>query len=191
MCGEGGALVIKDPRYVRRAEILRQKGTNRERFYRGEINKYTWVDCGSSYVPSELQSAFLMAQLEKLAPIAKKRRLLYERYHAALAPLATRGVLHRPVIPAECESSYHLFHLLFVTERDRDRVLAGLQRKGIYATFHFIPLHLSAMGRRFGYRRGDLPVSENVSGRLLRLPLYNSMAASEQDRVIRALKALF
>jgi dTDP-4-amino-4,6-dideoxygalactose transaminase len=191
MCGEGGALAITEARYIRRAEIIRQKGTNREQFYRGEIDKYSWVDWGSSYVPSELQTAYLMAQLEKLTVITRHRRHLYERYQAALAALEARGVLQLPVIPKDCESSYHLFHVLLATGRDRERVMTGLQRRGIYATFHFLPLHLSVMGRRFGYRRGDFPVTESVSQRLLRLPLYNSMTPAEQDRVIRELKRLF
>jgi len=191
MCGEGGALAITNTRYTLRAEIIRQKGTNREAFYRGQVDKYSWVDWGSSYVPSELQTAFLLAQLEKLAPITRRRRQLYEGYRAALAPLEARGVLALPIIPEECESSYHLFHVLLETERERRRVMTGLERKGIYATFHFLPLHVSAMGRRFGYRKGDFPVTENASARLLRFPLFNSMTDSEQDRVVRTLQSLF
>ncbi len=191
MCGEGGALVIMESRYTRRAEIIRQKGTNREAFYRGETDKYSWVDRGSSYVPSELQTAYLMAQLEKLEAITRRRRHLYESYHEALTPLEARGLLQLPIIPKDCESSYHLFHVLFETGHERQRVMSAMQRKGIYATFHFLPLHLSAMGRCFGYRKGDFPVTESASDRLLRLPLYNSMTPSEQDQVIRALKTLF
>ncbi len=191
MCGEGGALAIQEARYIRRAEIIRQKGTNREAFYRGETDKYSWVDWGSSYVPSELQTAYLMAQLEKLALITRCRRRLYERYGAALEPLESRGILRLPVIPKDCESSYHLFHVLFESGRERQRVMAGLQRKGIYATFHYLPLHSSVMGRRFGYRQGDCPVTESVSERLLRLPLYNVMTTVEQNQVIRALNGFF
>ena len=188
MCGEGGALAITQKRFVQRAEIIRQKGTNREAFYRGQTNKYSWVDEGSSYVPSELQSAFLMAQLEKMAVINKRRRRLYEYYRTALGPLEARGDLHLPVIPSDCESSYHLFHVLFESSRQRNRVMTGMQRRGIYATFHYLPLHSSPMGQHFGYRRGACPVTESVGERLLRLPLYNTLTAKQQDQVLEALK---
>jgi dTDP-4-amino-4,6-dideoxygalactose transaminase len=190
MCGEGGGLAILDKRYVQRAEIIRQKGTNREAFYRGQIAKYSWVDWGSSYVPSELQSAFLLAQLEKLSVITRQRQRLYERYQMAFETLENRGVLRLPVIPRDCEPSYHLFYVLFENARERQRVMEGMQRKGILATFHYFPLHLSVMGRLFGYRKGDFPVTEDLSERLLRLPLYNCMSRSEQNHVIGTLKSL-
>ena len=190
MCGEGGALALNDPRYIKRGEILRQKGTNRAQFYRGEVNKYSWVDVGSSLVPSELQAAFLFAQLERRDLIRKRRQRLYERYFEELSPFQEKGKIQLPVIPGDCASSYHIFHVLFESERERDRVMEGLRRKGILAVFHYFPLHLSAMGRRFGYRRGACPVSEDVSKRLLRLPLYNSMTPKEQSFVISSLTAL-
>jgi dTDP-4-amino-4,6-dideoxygalactose transaminase len=191
MCGEGGALVITERRYIRRAEIIRQKGTNRDQFLRGEVDKYTWVDEGSSYVPSELQTAYLMAQLEHLDRITEKRRRLYERYREGLADLERRGILQLPRIPAECRSSYHLFRVLLESPKEARRALDVLHRKGIYAAIHYVPLHLSAMGKRFGYRRGDFPVTERVSGRLIRLPMYNSMRRAEQLQVLRALHDLF
>lgn len=190
VCGEGGALAIRDAKYIRRAEIIRQKGTNREQFLRGEIDKYTWVDLGSSQVPSELQTAYLLAQLEKLDWIARRRRRIYEIYERALKPLEAKGTVCLPRIPAHCVSSYHLFYLLLPTPRWRDRVIAGLRRHGILATFHYFPLHLSAMGRRYGYRRGQFPVSEDVSARLLRLPMYNTLTRADQERVIRVLQSL-
>jgi dTDP-4-amino-4,6-dideoxygalactose transaminase len=189
-CGEGGALVIMDERYIRRAEILRQKGTNREAFFRGEIDKYSWVDVGSSYAPSELQTAFLYGQFLHQQNILRRRRRLFERYQAALAPWEQRGRLRLPVLPADRVSSYHQFHILFDGLQDRDRVLAGLQKKGIRAVFHYFPLHRSRMGERFGYRKGACPVSETVSDSLLRLPFFNSMTRIEQDQVLDALQKL-
>jgi len=185
ICGEGGALAIMDPRYSDRAEIIRQKGTNRAKFYRGEVDKYSWVDVGSSYVPSELQSAYLFAQLEKLDAVISLRRRLYERYREALQPLEDRGNLTLPVIPSGVTSSYHLFHILVGSQKARDRILTGLRRVGITSVFHYFPLHLSGMGRKFGYRRGQFPISEKTSACLLRLPLYNRMTSSEQAYVIR------
>jgi dTDP-4-amino-4,6-dideoxygalactose transaminase len=189
-CGEGGALVITEPRLAQRAEIIRQKGTNRAQFLRGQVDKYSWVDVGSSYVPSELQAAYLLAQLEKLPAVLSVRRRLFENYQQALARHQDRGRLQLPAIPADSRSSYHLFHILLENERDRDRVMAGLQKRGVLAIFHYFPLHLSKMGRRFGYRPGQLPVAESVSKRLLRLPMYNTMTEPEQDYVIRTLQAL-
>jgi dTDP-4-amino-4,6-dideoxygalactose transaminase len=190
VCGEGGALVMTEPASIERAEILRQKGTNRAQFYRSEVDKYSWVDIGSSYVPSELQTAYLFAQLQHLPEVLRKRRRLFEAYEVALRPYAERGRLQLPLIPRDTRSSYHLFYILLEDERDRDRLLAGLRRKGILAIFHYVPLHLSRMGKRFGYRKGQFPVAESLSQRLVRLPLYNSMTPSEQHRVIHALKHL-
>lgn len=190
-CGEGGALVINDPKWIARAEILRQKGTDRARFLRGEVDKYTWVDVGSSFVPSELQSAYLDAQLQNLRRITARRRQLHQGYVEALRSLEARGVFRLPVIPRDVQSAYHLFYILLESRRERDRVMADLQTRGIFATFHYVPLHLSAMGRRFGYRKGDFPVSENLSERLLRLPFFTSMTSREQARVTTALRRLF
>jgi dTDP-4-amino-4,6-dideoxygalactose transaminase len=184
ICGEGGALAIRDAHYIKRAEIIRQKGTNREQFFRGEVDKYSWVDVGSSHVPSELQTAFLLAQLEKLEDIGRRRKRIHKTYERELALLEANGALRLPRFPSHCVPSYHLFYILLENLRQRNRVLEGLRRQGILATFHYFPLHLSAMGKRFGYRRGQFPVSERASERLVRLPMYNAMSVSEQARVV-------
>ncbi len=184
ICGEGGALCINDPALVARAEILRDKGTNRKQFLRGEVDKYTWVDIGSSYVPSEICSAFLFAQLEMMDVITERRRSLFERYRAELAPLEAEGLLRLPICPPHCTANYHIFYVLLPTRDFRDDLMAHLRKSGILAVFHYVPLHDSPVGQSLGYRRGDLPVTEDVSGRLLRLPLYFTMTADEQTRVI-------
>jgi len=188
ICGEGGALAINDPQYIERAEIIRQKGTNRANFYRGKVDKYTWVDVGSSYVPSELQAAFLFAQLENAKKIRQKRESLFETYFEELRPHQEKGRLKLPFIPQECVSSYHLFYVIFEAEKERDRIMTALKQKGIVSIFHYLPLHLSEMGRKFGYRKGEFPVTERVSACLLRLPFYNSMTSGDQNFVIKVLK---
>jgi dTDP-4-amino-4,6-dideoxygalactose transaminase len=184
ICGEGGALCLNDPAYVERAEIIRDKGTNRKQFLRGQVDKYTWVDVGSSYVPSELCSAFLFAQLEMLQPIADRRRQIYEAYHRALAPLADEGLLRLPVIPPECTSNSHMFYILVRDRPTRDSLLAELRKQGIHAVFHYIPLHSSPMGVRLGCSEKSLPVTDDASGRLLRLPLFHEITPEEQARVV-------
>jgi dTDP-4-amino-4,6-dideoxygalactose transaminase len=183
ICGEGGALCLNTPQFVERAEILRDKGTNRKQFFRGQVDKYTWVDVGSSYVPSEICSAFLYAQLEMLGTISQRRRMLYQRYHDYLRPLEEEELLRLPVVPEECDSNYHLFYILLPDQPIRDGLMAHLKEKGILAVFHYVPLHTSPMGRQFGYEEGDLPVTEDLSGRLLRLPLFYEMTEPEQLRV--------
>ena len=186
-CGEGGALVINDPALFERAEILREKGTNRSRFFRGEVDKYTWVDVGSSYLPSDLLAAFLLAQLEAREESQRRRREIWETYAAALADWAvTRGV-RLPVVPAHCQQPYHLFYLLLPSLAQRERFTARLRQAGVYTTFHYLPLHLSEMGRRFGGRPGDCPVTESVSDRLLRLPLFSDLTEAEQARAIEVI----
>lgn len=189
-CGEGGALVLQDARFLRRAEIIRQKGTNRAQFNRGEIDKYSWVDMGSSFVPSELQSAYLYAQLERFQPILQRRRRLWETYQKALTPLEQRGDLRLPRIPLDTQSSYHTFSILVESKKVRDALLSQLKHRGILAVFHYFPLHLSKMGRHFGGKPGLCPVSESVSDRLIRLPLYNGMTAKDQSLVIRTVNQL-
>jgi dTDP-4-amino-4,6-dideoxygalactose transaminase len=186
-CGEGGALLVNDPRFIERAEILREKGTNRERFFRGEIDKYTWVDIGSSYVPSDLLAAYLLGQLEAKEKVLTARRRIYERYASALAPWAERAGACLPSIPAGCESSYHMFYVLLPEPDARSRLIAHLKSRDILAVFHYLPLHLSEMGRRWGARSGACPVSAGVSDRLLRLPFYTDMSVEEQERVIEAM----
>ena len=184
ICGEGGALCINRPDLVERAEIIRDKGTNRKQFFRGLVDKYTWVAVGSSYVPSEICSAFLYAQLEMLEEIATRRRDIYEFYRSRLEPLEAEGLLRLPRIPAACRSNYHMFYILLPSRQSRDGLLDYLKQQDIHSVFHYVPLHTSPMGRTFGYGDGDLPVTEDLSGRLLRLPFYYEIGESEQSRVV-------
>jgi dTDP-4-amino-4,6-dideoxygalactose transaminase len=190
-CGEGGALFINDSSFIERAEILREKGANRSKFFRGEVDKYTWVDIGSSYLLSDLQAAYLLAQLERLESIAERRRRISENYRQALAALEEGGLLKLPVTPAHCQGNHHMFHLLLETEEARDGLLGFLKSRGILAVFHYLPLHLSPMGRTFGGREGQLPVTESVSRRLVRLPFYNDLSSADQETVIRSVYAFF
>ena len=188
-CGEGGALVINDPRFITRAEIVREKGTNRKRFFRGEVDKYTWVDIGSSFLPSDMLAAYLLGQLEQKRKVLASRKRIYERYARELADWAARIGARLPTIPADCESSYHMFYVILPSLQSRTALIASLKSRGILAVFHYQPLHLSEMGGRWGGRPGDCPVTEDVSDRLLRLPFYTDMAAAEQDRVIETVTA--
>lgn len=185
-CGEGGALVINDPEHVERAEILREKGTDRSRFRRGEIGRYTWRDIGSSYLMSELQSAFLFGQLEQRDRIQGRREALWNGYREQLGDWCRETGARPPSVPADRVQSYHLFHLLMPDPGSRARLIAHLAGRGVEATFHYLPLHLSEMGRRFGGELGDHPVCEAVAGRLVRLPLYATLTDDEQARVIEA-----
>ena len=185
-CGEGGALLVNDARFIERAEIIREKGTDRSRYFRGQVDKYTWRDLGSSYAPSDILAAFLSAQLESAGQIQRRRRRIWLRYRAGLGDWAReRGVL-LPVVPPGCESAHHLFHLLLPSLKVRRALIEHLRRRGILAVFHFLPLHLSEMGRKFGGKPGDCPVSEDAGERVLRLPFYNDLSAAEQQRVIDA-----
>lgn len=186
-CGEGGALVINDPALVERAEIIREKGTNRSRFFRGQVDKYTWVDIGSSYLPSDMLAAYLAGQLQKAEVIQAKRRRVWERYAAALPEWAKSHGVRMPVVPDQCEQPYHMFYLLFQCLDDRQEAMAWLRKHDIHAVFHYLPLNASTMGARFGAREGDCPVAEEVSDRLLRLPFYNGLDEHDQDRVIETL----
>jgi len=185
-CGEGGAVIVRNKKLIKRAEIIRQKGTNRVEFLRGNINKYSWVDIGSSFAMSDLQAAFLYAQLLKFKMIQKKRREIYRKYHRELRSLENRGDIRLPVIPRHTQTSYHLFYLIANSEKERSRLIKRLEKNNIHAVFHYYPLHLSKMGRRFGYKAGDLPVTERMSARLVRLPFFNTMKPSEQNHVIRS-----
>lgn len=191
ICGEGGAICINSPELVERAEILRDKGTNRRQFLRGQVDKYTWVDVGSSYVPSELACAFLYGQLEMMKEISSRRGEIYQRYVDYLSPLAADGFLRLPCIPAGCESNYHIFYVLLEASHARDALMQYLAQNGILAVFHYVPLHSSPMGQKVGYAAGTLPVTEDLSGRLLRLPLFYSMTEEEQMRVLNAITAFF
>ncbi|MGE0483637.1 MAG: dTDP-4-amino-4,6-dideoxygalactose transaminase [Gammaproteobacteria bacterium] len=189
--GEGGALAVNRPELVARAEILREKGTNRSAFLRGEIDKYTWVDVGSSYLPGELAAAVLRGQLEAADEVFALRRRRFTQYCEAFAPLAERGLLQLPVIPTWSETTYHLFHVLTDTERARDGLLAYLRERHIGAAFHYVPLHDSPMGRRIGHTPAPLPCTESAAARLLRLPLYNTLDADACDSVINAVFDFF
>jgi dTDP-4-amino-4,6-dideoxygalactose transaminase len=186
-CGEGGALVVNDPRYVERAEILREKGTNRSRFFRGEVDRYTWSDLGSSYVLSDLLAAFLLAQLEERESSQARRREIWTRYALELREWADARGVRLPVVSASCSQPWHLFYLLFPSLDVRQAAIAHLKARGVHAVFHYLPLHLSPMGLRFGGRQGDCPVTESVSDRLLRLPLYTELSVDGQSRVLDAL----
>jgi dTDP-4-amino-4,6-dideoxygalactose transaminase len=188
-CGEGGSLFINDPRYAERAEIIREKGTNRSRFFRGQVDKYTWVDVGSSYLPSEILAAFLLAQLEARAQIQTRRRQIFEYYQTHLKGWAEANGVRLPIIPAHCEQPFHLFYLLLPSLEKRQALIAHLRAAGILAVFHYLPLHLSDMGRRFGGREGDCPVTEAVSDRLLRLPFYTGLSEGDQQRVVETILA--
>jgi dTDP-4-amino-4,6-dideoxygalactose transaminase len=185
-CGEGGALLINDAGLMERAEIIREKGTNRSRFFRGQVDKYTWVDLGSSYLPSDLLAAILLGQLERRAEIQAGRKRLWERYAAELAGWAAASGARLPTVPAHCEQSWHMFYLLLPSLQARQDLIAHLRRQQIQAVFHYLPLHLSDMGRRFGGRPGQCPVTEDLSDRLLRLPFFTSMSTEDQDRVVEA-----
>lgn len=186
-CGEGGALLINGSKYVERAEIIREKGTNRARFFRGQVDKYTWVDIGSSYLPSDILAAFLYAQLEQRERIQSHRKNIWEMYNAGLRDWAAAHDVQLPYIPEHCEQSYHMFYLLLPNLNLRQKFIAYLREQGIYSVFHYLPLHLSDMGQRFGGKAGDLPVTENVSDRLVRLPFHNALTSNEQEQVIDAI----
>jgi dTDP-4-amino-4,6-dideoxygalactose transaminase len=184
ICGEGGALCINDPEFVERAEIIRDKGANRRQFLRGQVDKYTWVDVGSSYVPSEICSAFLFAQLEMMEEISVRRREHYQFYRRSLKPLESEGLLRLPRIPEECESNSHLFWVILPDVATRDALMAHLKSHGILAVFHYVPLHTSPMGTKLGYAAGELPVTEDLSQRLLRLPLFYDITQEQQREVV-------
>ncbi len=187
-CGEGGALLINDPQYIERAEILREKGTNRSRFFRGQVDKYTWVDVGSSYLPSDMLAAFLYAQLEAREQVQARRKKIWETYAEHLQDWAAEHGVRLPVVPAHCEQAYHMFYLLMPSLETRQALIAHLKAQGILSVFHYLPLHLSDMGRQFGGKPGDCAVTENVSDRLLRLPFYNDLSEIEQSLVVSALR---
>ena len=187
-CGEGGALVINNEHYVSRAEILREKGTNRSRFFRGEVDKYSWVDIGSSYLPSDILAAFLCAQLERHEQIMIKRKRIWDRYYEGLSQWAQAHDVQLPVIPAHCEQSYHMFYMVLPSTEARHALIAQLKSRSILSVFHYLPLHLSSMGAQFGGRAGQCPVTEEISERLLRLPFYNDLTEGEQIEVLDAIR---
>ncbi len=187
-CGEGGALVINDMSYVERAEIIREKGTNRSHFFRGQVDKYTWVDIGSSYLPSDILAAFLYAQLEARQMIQSRRKGIWEFYYKNLEDWANESGVQLPYVPDYCDQPYHMFYLRLPSLAKRQQMVAHLQSRQVNSVFHYLPLHLSRMGRRFGGKDGDCPVTEDVSDCLLRLPFYNDLTEVDQTRVVTAIK---
>ncbi len=187
-CGEGGALVINDPQYVAMAEIIREKGTNRSHFLRGEVDRYTWVGLGSSYLPSDLLAAVLYAQLEARAATQARRQQIGVFYRDHLRDWAGENGVRLPIVPPECEQSYHMFYLLMPDLARRQALIAHLRAAGILSVFHYQPLHLSEMGRRYGGTPGQCPVTEDISDRLLRLPFYNDLSELDQARVVAAVR---
>jgi dTDP-4-amino-4,6-dideoxygalactose transaminase len=190
MCGEGGALLINDPEQVQRSEIIRDKGTNRHKFMSGELARYTWVDLGSSYAPSEMLSALLLAQLEDAEAITARRRAAWSRYHEMLQDLEETGALRRPFIPDGAEHNGHIYYVRMPSAERRDIALARLAELGITAAFHYVPLHTTPAGQRFGKVAGSLTRTEDLAGRLARLPLYADITVDDQLRVVRVLGSL-
>lgn len=191
ICGEGGAIVINNEKYIERAEIVWEKGTNRAKFFRGEVDKYTWVDIGSSYVLSDILAAFLYAQLEKMEEINQRRQAIFDRYYRSLMPLTNDGLLRLPTISYDTQSNSHLFYIIAKDRKTRDEVMGHFKKDGIHSVFHYLPLHLSPVGRSMGYAEGQLPVTESLSDRLLRLPFYYDLTPAEQTQVIESIKKFF
>jgi dTDP-4-amino-4,6-dideoxygalactose transaminase len=190
MSGEGGSLLVNDPELVLRAEIIREKGTDRGRFFRGEVDKYTWQDVGSSFLPNEITAAFLWAQLEEAQRITAERLAVWQRYHEMLAPLESQGLLRRPIVPADCQHNGHMYYILVPSQAERHKVLAGLKENGIGAVFHYVPLHSSPAGLRFGRAHGNLPLTTSLSQRLVRLPMWLGLSELQQQRVCGVLAAI-
>ncbi len=185
--GEGGALLINEPKYIERAEIIREKGTNRSRFFRGQVDKYTWVDIGSSYLPSDILAAYLYGQLEQRQKIQSHRQKLWEHYNGALKDWAYAHEVQMPFVPAHAEQAYHMFYMLMPTLELRQGLITHLRERNIQAVFHYLPLHLSDMGRSFGANPADCPVTTRVSDQLVRLPFHNVLSDADQERVIQAI----
>jgi len=186
-CGEGGALLINDPALAERAEIVREKGTNRSRFFRGQVDKYTWVDIGSSYLPSDILAAFLYAQFEQRERIQSHRKNVWNMYQAALSGWAEKNGVRLAYIPEDREQAYHMFYMLLPNLDLRQKLIMYLRERGIYSVFHYLPLHLSDMGKGFGYSVGDCPVTERISDQLIRLPFHNELTSANQEQVIDAI----
>jgi dTDP-4-amino-4,6-dideoxygalactose transaminase len=187
--GEGGAILVNDPALSAKAEIIREKGTDRSKFFRGEVDKYTWQEMGSSFLPGELIAAFLWAQLEAAEAITQERMRIWRRYYEMLAPFEAAGVLRRPTILPDREHNGHIFYIILSPEFDRQAVLENFRNSGIYPVFHYVPLHSSPAGRRFGRAHGELRVTDDLSARLIRLPLWIGLTDADQDRIIEVLAA--
>lgn len=193
VAGEGGALLINidDKTLIESAEIVREKGTNRSNFYRGQVDKYTWVKMGSSYLPSDIISAFLMAQFDEIDTINNLRKSVFEKYYNGTKKLEEMGMLKRPFIPKYNEINYHMLYLILNSEKERNDLLEHLKENDIIATFHYLPLHTSPMGLEMGYKEGDLPITESISSRIIRLPLYAGLSDEEVEKVLFHLKNFF
>lgn len=189
-CGEGGALIVNDQQFVDRAEIIREKGTDRSRFFRGQVAKYSWVDAGSSYTMSDVLAAFLYGQLEEWPAIQARRAAIWQRYHAELESWAAGAGVARPAVPEHCQQAFHMYQLIMPDLSARTRFIAALEAHGILAVFHYLPLHLSEYARRWGGKPGDCPVTEMVSDRLVRLPFFTGMTDDQQSRVIDAMQSI-
>lgn len=187
-CGEGGALLINDPTLVERAEIIREKGTDRSRFFRGQVDKYTWVDIGSSYLPADLLAAMLLGQLEARDKIQASRQRIWNYYQSNLDDWAAEQDVRLPVVPAHTEQAFHMFYLLLPNLAERQRFIAHLNQRQIQAVFHYQPLHLSGMGREMGGRDGDCPITERAADTLVRLPLYNRLSDADLARIVSAVR---
>lgn len=187
--GEGGALLVNDPELAVRAEIIREKGTDRSRFFRGEVDKYTWQEVGSSFLPSELTAAFLWAQLEEAESLTARRLALWDVYHEQLAELEAGGRLRRPIVPAECAHNAHMYYVLLAPGIDRQKVLERLKAHGINAVFHYVPLHSAPGGMQFGRQHGALEVTDSIASRLIRLPLWIGLTREQQDLIVSVLSA--
>jgi len=185
--GEGGALLVNDPALALRAEIIREKGTDRSRFFRGEVDKYTWQEVGSSFLPGELIAAFLWAQLEEASSITQERLAIWNNYHTALAPLEEKGLLRRPIVPAECQHNAHMYYILLPQEVNRQGVLEQLKRHEIHSVFHYVPLHSSPGGQRYGRVSGELAVTSEQSERLIRLPMWIGLSQKQQSTIVETL----
>jgi dTDP-4-amino-4,6-dideoxygalactose transaminase len=187
--GEGGAFVTDSDVFASRAEAIREKGTNRREFLLGLVDKYTWVDVGSSYLPPDTTGALLFTQLEKMESIIRTRQQIYDFYVESLTPLADEGSLTMPAIPPDSSSNYHIFYVLMRSEHERNNAIEFFRSRNIVATFHYLPLHLSPVGQTtLGYKPGDLPVTESVSARLLRLPIFTSLSNEEQLYIVQTMK---
>jgi dTDP-4-amino-4,6-dideoxygalactose transaminase len=187
-CGEGGALLLNQPGLIERAEIIREKGTNRSRFFRGQVDKYTWVDIGSSYLPSDILAAYLYGQLEQRDKIQSHRKNVWERYSQGLKDWASRREVQMPYVPDYVEQAYHMFYLLLPTLDLRQGFIRHMAQRGIACVFHYLPLHLSEMGMKFGSKFDDCPVTRRVSDQLIRLPFHNGLTEAEQQKVIEAIQ---
>ena len=188
--GEGGALLVNDPRFDERAEIIREKGTNRSQFFRGQVDKYTWVDIGSSYLPGEIIAAFLWAQMEEVEAITRRRLAMWSTYHQWFAESERDGVLRRPIVPAHCVHNAHMYYILLPDLERRTAVIDRLRKAGVQSVFHYVPLHSAPAGVKYGRAHGDLRVTDDLSGRLLRLPLWVGMEEQQTSIIQTILSAL-